>query len=42
MLQEVAYRWTEFGRLLARYNVVRVFYKNTVQVGLLCLQGERS
>jgi hypothetical protein len=41
-MQGVAGRWTEVGRLLTQFNAVRAFRKNTVQVGLLCLDGERS
>ena len=41
-MQEVAGRWTEVGRLLTQYNTVRAFCENTVQVGLLYLDGERS
>jgi len=41
-MQEVAGRWTEVGRLLTQYNTVRALRKNTVQIGLLCLDSERS
>jgi len=42
MMQGVAGRWTEVGRLLTQYNAVCTFRKNTVQVGLPYLHGERS